>query len=402
MSTFYFLAVNKAAKKMLGSLQAEDERALRKTLNSFGLSVLSVSATTPFDREPGQTPFDFTAKNKREIEYSGTIDAANIIAAYDSLALEWELTPAWIIESDASPEAKAEAKTLGVQPILDAKRAQEEAETARKNATFAGQLGQLVKKVESAGKTEAAPAEASKLSLSPTPAPQPAPAPAAEPVPAAAPKRLSLGLASAAAQPVAAPAPAPAAPPPASQAEPAPAPVLEIALPAAESEPAPAEAASPAPAARPSLSADSILAKLNFGVPKVEANSLLAKLNLEKYKTQFESHLGFIQSAEFRELARSAGLEFAHAALLGTAGLLTAAAIFFAITAGYDWGALSSFARAVIVHSTLLPFAAVSAWILFGALLASQKIHERIAVRVGALWGLTAAFLVVLGVNVVY
>ena len=151
MTTFYYVAVSTSARrKMAGKIESASEKDARMELNKMGLAILTLATEKPADFKETKvstdtTTFEFVAKDKFAKEVNGTIDAADREAAYDRLISEFHFEVSAIYPSTASAEEKAKAVQEGIQPILDLKAKRKAEEDNTKKRTLRGGLESLVR-----------------------------------------------------------------------------------------------------------------------------------------------------------------------------------------------------------------------------------------------------------------
>ena len=151
MTTFYYVAVSTSARrKMAGQIESASEKDARMELNKMGLAILTLNTEKPADfkettASTDAATFEFVAKDKFAKEVNGTIDAADREAAYDRLISEFHFDVSAIYPSAASAEEKAKAVQEGVQPILDLKAKRKAEEDNTKKRTLRGGLESLVR-----------------------------------------------------------------------------------------------------------------------------------------------------------------------------------------------------------------------------------------------------------------
>ncbi len=129
MPIFKYTVTNKESKKLVGSIEAPDEKAARTELNNLGFSILELTETGPEDAEtpqsqktldPTKVPkkkFEFEAINPQGQKIVGTIAADDDFSGFKRLTKEYDLTVTSIWDKDATEEEKSSIKAKGVTQL---------------------------------------------------------------------------------------------------------------------------------------------------------------------------------------------------------------------------------------------------------------------------------------------
>ena len=149
MPIFKYTVTNKESKKLVGSIEASDEKAARTELNNLGFSILELKEAGPEDAEkpqsqktldPAKAPkkkFEFEAINPQGQNIVGTIAADDDFSGFKRLTKEYELTVTSIWDKDATEEEKTRIKARGVTQLQ--KMLESETETKKIKETRSSQ-----------------------------------------------------------------------------------------------------------------------------------------------------------------------------------------------------------------------------------------------------------------------
>jgi hypothetical protein len=151
MPIFKYTVANKEDRKLVGSIEAPDEKTARTELNSLGFSILELKETTPDEIEvierkktkltPGtkHSKFVFESINPQGQVIVGTISADDEFSAFKRLTLEYELTVTAIWSEEASEEEIREAKSTGVYQLQQTLNAEKEGKKVKEAQVSQGQ-----------------------------------------------------------------------------------------------------------------------------------------------------------------------------------------------------------------------------------------------------------------------
>lgn len=119
MAQFQYTAVNNTGKKLSGLIGAASEEDARKQLNTFGISLLSISKTAEtgeqtVTKEVGTTAelpkFEFEAFDKAGKKVIGTIPASSRYKAFKRLMDEYQFEVSYVVAIGASDQDRVKAK----------------------------------------------------------------------------------------------------------------------------------------------------------------------------------------------------------------------------------------------------------------------------------------------------
>jgi len=132
MPIFKYTVTNKESKKLIGSIEAPDEKAARSELNNLGFSILELTETQPEETTAkGQAQktldtskkatkkFEFEAINPQGQKIIGTIAADDDFSGFKRLTKEYELTVTSIWDKDATEEEKSQSRAKGVTHLQE-------------------------------------------------------------------------------------------------------------------------------------------------------------------------------------------------------------------------------------------------------------------------------------------
>ncbi|MEK7524288.1 MAG: hypothetical protein AAB588_04645 [Patescibacteria group bacterium] len=124
MPSFHYIALNQTGSELSGVIEAPDEPQARKNLNRLGLSVVSlntVDGVAPATAAAGQASasptFEFEAVDKNAKKVVGTIRAENLFKAFGRLFEEYEFNVNYIIDDVATAPEKTAARKAGIVEI---------------------------------------------------------------------------------------------------------------------------------------------------------------------------------------------------------------------------------------------------------------------------------------------
>jgi uncharacterized FlaG/YvyC family protein len=90
---FQYTAVNKQGKNLSGVINADSEEKARAKLKTLKLSIVAIEQVAENnDQLENKFKYKFEAKNKEEKKVIGTVEAINLIGAFQKLIHEYELT----------------------------------------------------------------------------------------------------------------------------------------------------------------------------------------------------------------------------------------------------------------------------------------------------------------------
>jgi hypothetical protein len=151
MPIFKYTVANKEDRKLVGSIEAPDEKTARTELNSLGFSILELKETSPDEIEvterkktkltPGtkHSKFVFESINPQGQVIVGTISANDEFSAFKRLTLEYELTVTSVWSEEASEEEIREAKSAGVYQLQQTLTAEKEGKKVKEAQVSQGQ-----------------------------------------------------------------------------------------------------------------------------------------------------------------------------------------------------------------------------------------------------------------------
>lgn len=137
MPIFKYIVTNKESKKLMGSIEAPDEKTARTELNNLGFSILELEETPEEEKDQRpeekeldtskrpQKKFEFEAINPQGQSIVGTIAADDDFSGFKRLTKEYELTVTTIYPKEASEEEKSQAKSKGtyqLQQMLESEK----------------------------------------------------------------------------------------------------------------------------------------------------------------------------------------------------------------------------------------------------------------------------------------
>lgn len=143
----YYTAITSTQKKITGTLFAENQKVAHDKLNDLGLAILTLGITKPehWLDCPNSVEFEFETKNNAGEVISGTIQAADQIAAFDKLTDDLKLKVQAIYPTNLNAEQKSNVRATSVPEILQAKKEKAALLREREKRSLAGGFSALVK-----------------------------------------------------------------------------------------------------------------------------------------------------------------------------------------------------------------------------------------------------------------
>lgn len=113
MARFKYIAYSKDQKQLVGYMDAVSLEEARAELHKLGLSVINIDVTTEEQAGPGtgKKTFEFEAADKTAKRLIGTIDAENIFQAYLRLIGEYKFKIYWIVDASLPDVEKEQQKS---------------------------------------------------------------------------------------------------------------------------------------------------------------------------------------------------------------------------------------------------------------------------------------------------
>ncbi len=121
MPAYHYVALNQEQKELSGVIEAPDELQARKKLNDLHVSVVSLNAVESFSRDPktlaGKKTFEFEAIDKNAKKVVGTIVAETPLKAYGRLFEEYQLNILSLFPTILSEDEKQAARNAGIDQV---------------------------------------------------------------------------------------------------------------------------------------------------------------------------------------------------------------------------------------------------------------------------------------------
>lgn len=125
MLAFHYIALNQEGNELSGIIEAVDEQAARKKLSELKLSVVSLNtiatpqAGTAAPVAAGKTVFEFEAINKQAKKVIGTIVAQDVVKAFARLFDEYQLDVIYLTDNALPAGEKDKIKQEGISKIRE-------------------------------------------------------------------------------------------------------------------------------------------------------------------------------------------------------------------------------------------------------------------------------------------
>ncbi len=115
MPPFQYTAVNSAGKKLTGVIDSPSEEDARKQLNTLGISILEIkkgdsTGSSLANPTTNLETFEFEAFDKSARKILGTIPAQNRYKAFQRLVEEYKFEVAYVVRQNATEEEREKAK----------------------------------------------------------------------------------------------------------------------------------------------------------------------------------------------------------------------------------------------------------------------------------------------------
>ncbi len=125
MQKFYFQAVTAEGKQISGYIKAESEETAHQKLKDSKLSVLTIEKRDVSVHKEGVSVFSFEGINDQHKVIKGTIESADMYAAYKKLKVNYKFEVNYIIPEGVSAEEKERLIENGIDPEFDKRLALE-------------------------------------------------------------------------------------------------------------------------------------------------------------------------------------------------------------------------------------------------------------------------------------
>lgn len=123
MPLFTYTVLNKENQELNGSINAENEQAVRQELNGLGFSIVAINLATAAPAEAAEeeatVKFEFAATDKNGKKIVGTIQGENIYAVYKRLIQEYQFDVSALFPADLDDNAKEKARNKGIDDLRD-------------------------------------------------------------------------------------------------------------------------------------------------------------------------------------------------------------------------------------------------------------------------------------------
>lgn len=120
MQKFFFQAVTAEGKHISGTMEGEDEAAVREKLGNAKLAILDIEDFDPSKHiDASLQVFEFAGHNVEGKVIKGTIESPEAYEAYKKLRIEYSLTVDFLVPAEWSEEQKQAAKTQGIDPEFE-------------------------------------------------------------------------------------------------------------------------------------------------------------------------------------------------------------------------------------------------------------------------------------------
>jgi len=135
MPKFRYTVINPDNKQLQGTISAPDESSARGELNELGFSIVSIDEIAEWEAaaEAEIPTFEFASTDKNQKRVVGTIQAENDYAAFSRLITEYALEVEYVIDNNL-PEAKKEKeRKKGAFSLYDKYEEEQQANKAKES-----------------------------------------------------------------------------------------------------------------------------------------------------------------------------------------------------------------------------------------------------------------------------